>query len=340
MPIKLAVFDNYAPELADLPASRLHERLPGPSLIHLPGRRPEPLFVSVLLHGDEWTGWIAVQQLLQRYRARELPRSLSVFIGNVAAARAGVRYLPPQPDYNRIWLDGDGDRHRAERAAMSEVFAQMRARRVFASVDVHNNTGTNPHYACVRSLDPRTLQLATLFGRTVVHFRKPDGVLTARFAAICPSVTIECGRPGEPRGVERAVDYLDACLRLTAVPDHPVAAHDIELFHSAAIVKVPADVSLGFGTADADIRLVDGLDRLNFRELPAGTRIGWVRQEGLALEVRDEGGGDIGNNYLNYDAGEIRTRVSVVPSMLTASLQAIRQDCLCYLLERVSPQPR
>jgi hypothetical protein len=33
----------------------------------------------------------------------DLPRSLSLFVGNTAAAEQGVRHLPEQPDYNRVW---------------------------------------------------------------------------------------------------------------------------------------------------------------------------------------------------------------------------------------------
>jgi succinylglutamate desuccinylase len=137
------------------------------------------LFVSVLLHGNETTGWQAVRQLLRCYRERELPRSLSLFIGNVRAARYGQRRLDGQPDYNRIWGPGSTPEH-----AMAEaVLRQMRQRGVFASVDIHNNTGTNPHYACVNYLDPSTLHLATLFGRTVLYFRRPEGVQSMAFGA-------------------------------------------------------------------------------------------------------------------------------------------------------------
>ena len=56
---------------------------------------------------------------------------------------------------------------------MRDVVAQMRLRRVFASIDIHNNTGSTQHYACVNRLDPPFLHLATLFSRTVVYFRRP-----------------------------------------------------------------------------------------------------------------------------------------------------------------------
>ena len=40
----------------DIEANCLHELFDGPTLIHLQGRRPEPVFVSVLLHGNENSG--------------------------------------------------------------------------------------------------------------------------------------------------------------------------------------------------------------------------------------------------------------------------------------------
>ncbi len=54
--------------------------LGGPTLIYLPGGRQSPLFVSVLLHGNETVGWDAVRALLSERIARfgepRLPRSL------------------------------------------------------------------------------------------------------------------------------------------------------------------------------------------------------------------------------------------------------------------------
>ena len=57
----------------------LHELLDGPTLIHLPGRREPPLFVSTLLHGNEVTGMLAVQELLRRHLEGGLPRALSSY---------------------------------------------------------------------------------------------------------------------------------------------------------------------------------------------------------------------------------------------------------------------
>jgi len=335
----LTVLDHLPPGLLEREAATLAEVLPGPTLIHLRGRRQPPLFVSVLLHGDEDTGWLAIRRLLRGMDHAELPRALSLFIGNVQAARARQRMLPGQADYNRVWTAVDAAPENAEQAMTQAVWRAMRERGVFASVDVHNNTGLNPHYACVRRLDNAFLQLATLFSRTVVYFTKPDGVQAEAFARLCPAVTVECGQPGHAYGVEHAAEYLTACLHLAAIPTHPVPAHDIDLYHSVAIVKVPPEVSFAFDTDAADIRLAPDLDTLNFRELPADTLLGRVRPgAGARLTVLDEHGRDAAARYLRVVDGEIRTIVPVVPAMFTLNPRAIRQDCLGYFMESGAPR--
>jgi len=332
--MELTVLDALPAALLEVTARDLHTLLNGPTLIHLPGKRPEPLFASVLLHGNEDTGWEALRVFLREHGARELPRAFSVFIGNVAAAGRRRRFLEGQPDYNRIWTDVPGTEHLPERAMTREVLDRMRALDVFASVDIHNNTGLNPHYACVRRLDPRFLQLATLFSRTVVYYRKPDGVQAEAFSDWCPAVTAECGQPGQPHGVEHAADFLRACLNLAEIPSHPVAGHDIDLYHTVAIVKVPDEASVGL-EPDADIRLTADLDHLNFRELPANTVLARLRPgSGARLRVYDEHGRDVADRYLRVVDDEIRTAVPVMPSMFTLNVTAIRQDCLGYLMER------
>lgn len=327
----LSVYESVPAGLLELDATRLHELLAGPTLLHLGGRRSEPLFASVLLHGNEDVGWEAVRRLLRRYQERPLPRALSVFIGNVAAARYGLRHLDRQPDFNRIWKGGE----EPEQRMMAQVVEAMRTRRVFASVDIHNNTGMNPHYACVNVLRSPFLHLATLFSRTVVYFTTPDSVQSRAFSMLCPAVTVEAGRPGQARGVEHALEYLEACLHLAAIPDHPLAERDLDLFHTVAVAKIPPGRTFSFGNTDSDIRFVDDLDRLNFRDLPAGTTMGWVRPAAEEpLEVWNEHGEEVGRRFFAVRDGELITRVPLMPSMLTMDVDVIRSDCLCYLMER------
>ena len=329
----------------DLPAGLLEARiedledlLGGPSLIHLPGRRPEPLFVTVLLHGNESTGFRAVQSLLREYRDRELPRALSLFIANVAAARHGLRRLDGQIDYNRVWPGTDAA-DSPEARMMQQVVDGMGERRTFASLDVHNNTGINPHYACINRIDNQFLHLAAQFSRTVVYFIRPLGVQSMAMSHICPAVTLECGKPDHEYGAAHAQDYIDACLHMSELPGHPVASGDIDLFHTVATVKVPDGVSFGFADEAVQLDLASDLDHLNFRELPAGTRLGSLRNsDTLPLDVRDEDGRPVQEHFFAIDNGELVTTRPVMPSMFTLDTRIIRQDCLGYLMERLLPK--
>lgn len=320
--------------LLDADAGQLAELLGGPSLIHLPGRREQPLFVSLLLHGNETTGLRALQALLRRYAQRELPRALSFFIGNVEAARDGLRRLAGQPDYNRVW-PGTEYQDSAEQRMMAEIVDIMRPRQPFASIDLHNNTGINPHYACINRIDYRFMHLASLFSRTLVYFVRPRGVQSMAFAELCPAVTVECGKVGQSAGEEHALEFVDACLHLSEIPDHPVAAHDVDLFHTVAIVRVPRTYSFGFGEKAVDICFVDDLDRLNFRELPAGTTLAHIDGiDGLPLEASDEEGNEVAERFFRVEDNMLRTVRTVMPSMFTLDERVIRQDCLGYLMER------
>jgi succinylglutamate desuccinylase len=346
----LTLLDHIPDGLLHCQAQELHRILPGPTLILLTGRRPQPLFVSVLLHGNETTGLTAIQSLLAKYQQQELPRALSIFIGNVSAAHHGQRHLNGQPDYNRIWpcpgfddgCVGDSPEHRM----MQQLIAILREQQVFASIDIHNNTGLNPHYGCINRLDARFFHLATLFSRTVVYFIRPTGVQSMALSDLCPAVTVECGKPDQPHGAAHAAEFINTCLHLSELPSHPLASHDMDLFHTVASVTVPKHINIAFSEPNAaqasadDIHFIPDLDHLNFRELATGITLGRIdpaRQE-IPLCVTDEQGKEVTERYFQLQQGELRTARDVMPSMFTLDVEVIRQDCLGYLMERMDWQ--
>jgi len=331
---ELEIYDHLPEGFLDANAQELYQILSGPSLIHLQGENDQPVFVSILQHGNEDVGLRAVQMLLKRYQDK-LPRSISIFVGNVAAARYGARRLDGQPDYNRVWPGAEDFIDSAEYKVMQEVTMIMRDKRPFVSIDLHNNTGLNPHYACINVLDDRFFYLASLFSRTVVYFLRPVGVQSLAFAEICPSVTVECGRTGDQRGIEHAAEYLDACLHLAGFPEHSMPRQDIDLYHTVAITKVPENISFGFGSAKTDICFIDDLDHYNFREVFPGMTIAHTSRDlDDFFQVIDEAGVDVTEDYFVLEDNEIRFKQNVMPSMLTLDEKVIRQDCLCYLMER------
>jgi len=340
----LTIRDSLPEGLLACAAGDLHEHLGGPTLLSLAGARDPALFVSVLLHGNETAGWMALRSVLERHARSGLPRSLLVFIGNVEAARAGVRRLDTQPDFNRIWC-GNGT---AYHAMAREIFELCRARGIAAALDVHNTTGRNPHYAVVARDDPDTLALAGRFARRVVHSTQPDTVAVAALGALAPAVTVECGQPGHAYGVEHAEQFLESCLLAEDFTGEPDARDHLELYEAVARVRVPECVGFGFDGDDGEHRggqrpaaerqlcFAADLDTLNFHEIPSGTVFARLAPGADArLEAWSEDGREVADRYFRRAGDAIVNAVPLMPSMLTLDARAVRQDCLCYLMERV-----
>lgn len=328
----LTVYDRLPDGLLACDATQLHTVLPGPSLIHLQGKRREPLFISVLLHGNETTSWLAVRDLLRDYQGQTLPRSISLFIGNVHAAAQGKRHLPDQPDFNRIWK---AEGHHEEEVMVRQVLEQMRERKVFASIDIHNNTGRNPHYACINRLEMPFLQLATLFSRTVVYFLKPDSVQSMAFAELCPAVTVECGKVADASGIQHAREFVQSALALERFSDG-MDINKLNVFHTVAVVKLREGMSIGVAQADVDLDLLPEVDQYNFLEIQAGTPLARVQADrALPLVAEDEYGHDVSVRYFDVRDGYVCNHVPLMPSMMTLDVDVVRQDCLCYVMERL-----
>jgi succinylglutamate desuccinylase len=334
--LKLTELDHLPDGLLERPASALHHALDGPTLIHLEGKNKQPLFVSVLQHGNEDTGWEAVRRLLKsHYEFDELPRSLSILIGNVLAAKHHLRRLDDQLDFNRCW---PGGKHESSETgqAFRQVSDRMRSLSPIASMDIHNNTGLNPHYAAINRVRPEFLRLASKFSSKVVFFTMPAGTQSLAFSEFCPSTTLECGQAGTTHGTDHSIGYIESCLQMRDIPTTPLNADDVHLFHMVATVRVPEDVLIGFGHVPTEIAFRENLDALNFQELQPGISMGTVNGgPPQPLIATDTTGVDVTKRYFRFDRGQIETTREIMPSMLTLDRRVIYQDCLCYLMERI-----
>ena len=318
-------------------ATDLHGHLGGPTLLHLQGDRSPALFVSVLLHGNETSGWDG----LRRYLAQNptLPRDLTVFIGNTRAAAQEMRALPGEADFNRIWRDETGPAG-ATAAAVKAAIADVP---FFASVDLHNNTGHNPYYAVLTDLSPRNLGLAYLFSDKAVYVEEPDTVLTRVFDGRCPAVALEVGPVGDPRCADRVEDFLARCMGLEEIPPPPADQELLSLFRTRVRVHVRDDVLFRFEGDDpagaAGLVLTGGVEAVNFHQLAAGSVFGASElPAGDVLQVLDTAHRDVTDQYFAKDGRFIVLRRSATPAMYTTDPYVIRQDCLCYLMERMQPE--
>lgn len=325
---------------------QLHQVFSQPTLMTLSGKISQPLFVSVLLHANEPTGFFAIQALLKKYQNKPLPRTLMIFIGNIEASKAGVRRLPEQPDYNRVWPGGPYE-NTPEGQLMQQVIEIAAAAQPFASIDIHNNTGKNPHYGCINLQTPEFLQLAALFSHTVVYFESPKGVQSMAMAKICPAITLECGKPDEAHGVEHARDYVDTIMHLESLSTQQNLKNEISVYQTVVRLLVPPEVEFDFQTeqnpsstttpnGDAvDISFELNFDKLNFSELATGhvfASIQGNRHTSLPIIALDDNNQDVTAQFFEQKSGYLVLKQTVMPAMITLNKEVIRQDCLCYLM--------
>jgi len=317
-------------------ARQLHTLLPHPTLLSLEGHHKAPLFVSVLLHGNEDTGLLAIQQILRKYADHRLPRSLIVFFGNVYAAKEGVRRLEGQPDYNRVWPEGEMC-DTPEGELIARVVEKVVASHPFASIDIHNNTGKNPHYGCINSLSHDFLYLASLFGRTTVFFETPTGVQSLAMSKYAPAITVECGKPHLQKGTDHAAAFVDSLLHLSSFPDHALSTEkELDVCHTVAKVTLPEAYRFSYTDASADLKLLSSLEESNFSMLEEGTLFASVKEGSEArFEVYNDENQECFHRYFTIEHGEIRLKKRLMPSMITLDERVIRQDCFCYLMEPI-----
>lgn len=314
----------------DLEISHIRDVFPTPTLVQLEGDKSPPLFISILLHGNEYSGLKALQALLEKYRDH-LPRSLYLFIGNVAAAEANSRLLAGQIDYNRCWPGTEMQPNNITRM-MQQVVNIVMKDGLFAAIDVHNNTGANPHYACMTNVTQDNQHLAAMFNHIGLVFKRPKGVATMAFNGFCPAVTIECGRPGDETGIKHATELLDGLLHMDHLPQRPVAAHDLQLVSSMATLNIPDDVTFDFNVAaQADLTFEAGFERKNFTEIKTTDVFAFTRIK-KPLTITNQEGEDVTDEIMRVENGKVYLNKIMMPAMITLDKTIIRQDCLCYLM--------
>jgi succinylglutamate desuccinylase len=314
----------------DISCTNIRTLFPNPTLIQLDGKGPDFLFISILLHGNEYTGLKVMQKILAEH-AQDLPRSILLFIGNVRAAEANRRYLSDQVDYNRCW-PGTELEPSATSQMMQRVVEIAHGLPLFAAIDIHNNTGKNPHYACITDPNMQNQNLAARFNRVGMVFNH-RGVSTMAFDGICPAITLECGLPGDPQGIEHACRFVEGMLSLDELPQSQPTRHALHLVESHLTLNIPEDVSYAFDpAADADLRFENDFEDRNFTLFDPHQVFGYTRVE-RPISITDTDGHDVTDEILRVEAGKIYLNNTLMPAMITRDRLVIRQDCLCHLLQ-------
>ena len=332
--MQLDCIDYLPPEICRTPLSDIMRVFPNPTLISVSGEREDPLFVSTLLHGNETTSYFVLQEIARRYAHTPPPRSLLIFVGNVRAAAAGKRFLPGQPDFNRFWSRSSEPGYELAEHIMD--IAQNRY--VFASIDIHNNTGANPLYGCVSTYRSADLYLAARFAPVGVFYLNPPTTQSIAFSRMCPSITIECGQNETKEGIERAIDLVEHTMSLDTFPRHAPAPDTLNLFETIGRVVINPEAQFSFGDDGADLVLRRDLEEFNFKTMQHGTHWATCTQRDHPFRVVDEHGTDLTDQFFHFDGAQVSLAQDITPSMVTHDVDVIRQDCLCYLMKPHDPK--
>lgn len=315
----------------DIDFRNIKSIFPKPTLLELEGEKKEPLFISILLHGNEYTGLMVMQALLKKY-ADKLPRSLYLMIGNVDAAEANSRCLDTQTDFNRAWPGTTLDSNPTTQM-MQEVIDYVTKKPLFAAIDIHNNTGANPHYGCITDIRKENQYICSIFNHIAFVFHFPKGVSTGAFEGICPAATLESGKPGEPHAVEHTIELVDSLLHLDHFPEKNVAAHDLQMVESLATITINNDIEFSFEPSEtADLIFDYDFEHKNFTELTRDDVFAYS-DKAKPLTVKDQNSNDITDEIIRIDDGKVYLNKTLMPAMITKDKAIIKQDCLCYLLQ-------
>lgn len=332
--MKLNIIHEIPAALYECDVKDVHDILGGPTIIHLKGNNSQAVFLSALLHGNETTSFLVLQKLFNNYKNKELPRDIIIFIGNTLAASQGQRHLPGQPDYNRVWKMGET----AEHNLATEVFVYAKQFDLFANIDMHNNTGKNPFYACINLISDNFVELASMFSEKVVYFTEPSEVQSMAFAELCPSVTIEAGLPGNEEGTVAVYEFVEDVLHLENFKD----SYDHELvdvYHTIGRIKVRKEASVDFDYTDqsqSDLSFVPQIDSKNFELLEKHTTLGFCNNKEM-IYVINNSGVDITDDFLNFTETKVKTNRMLIPSMFTKDVYVMKEDCLGYIMEKMIP---
>jgi hypothetical protein len=333
-----------APQRAAIPSNAVDflRELAGPAWIRVPGReRSRTRAVATLIHGNEPSGLRAVHGWL---RSGAVPAVDSVFfVGEVEAALIppgfAQRVLPGRADLNRCFLPpyvGE------EGALAAELIERLRAARPEALIDLHNNSGHNPAYGVGLSTDAPLLALTALFGRRYVHSDLRLGALVEATHDEFPSLTVECGRAGDPLADAVARSGLDQYLSAPRAlePQSPRPALDV--LEAPVRVTLRPGVRVAFADAprpDVDLTVARDIDRHNFELVPPGSLLGWVTAGVWPVTARDASGIDIARELFEVCEGVLRARRSLIPIMMTTHAGAAESDCLFYTVQRADSAP-
>ena len=341
--MNLNILHKLPDHICDTQVEELHSLLGGPTLFDLRFGKESTLFISTLLHGDEHSGFLALRDILKEIQEKKWAphHSLLLFLGNTLAAEQNKRHLKDQSDFNRIW-NLPLSQHSSPFILMAqEIVSYASQKKLIGSLDIHNSTGENPFYTCLNILEGAYLKLAQLFSQKIVFFKRPLEVQSQAFSKLCPSITIEAGPSREPSGIKLLKEKIKAILQSPFFKDIP-HFDQTEFFQTVGRIKWKKEISFDFQfqkDSTSHFSFLSDLDQLNFKSVPVGKVLAYIQKDfSRPFGLEGEGGQDLFEEYFEFQEGTLRVKQSFVPALFSKNEEAIRNDCLGYVMTTISKE--
>lgn len=321
-------------QLPDSPYEWL-KQLQQPTVIEIEGKDSSQWrVISVLIHGNEPSGFFATYQFLKQQITPHT--NLAISISSVRAARQipafSHRHVPGEFDLNRRFgLIESNDRVTELARQLTEY---IRGRCPQLIVDLHNTSGSGPAFAVSISNHHSIRKMASLFcHRMVVTQLIVGSLMELNFN--CPIVTIECGGSQDEESHKVALEGLNAFSKIVSIDE--LDENIMEIFAHPVRVTAHQGISLKYGeqeNADVDITLIKDIEHLNFDEITTGKQVAWLsRSLGDCLQAINDQGEDVIESLFEVINNQLIAKRNLRIFMATSRADIALSDCLFYAVE-------
>lgn len=286
--------------------------------------------VSVLVHGNEPSGFFACHQLLKTgFRPAW---NTAWVISSVRAARTAPafthRHLPGEYDLNRRF--GVHPVDDPVTALAFDITDYIRERQPRWVLDIHNTSGRGPAFGVAVANSNAIARLLSPFtDRLIVTHLVVGSLMEQNFN--CPVVTIECGGATDPAAHACASEGL---RQLLASPALPAIPSQLTLYQHPVRVQLRPGLSLAYADSactEAVLTLRSDIERLNRVVARAGTCFGWLKAPlAEALSAVNDQRQDVIERLFEVNEGVLQNRVPMQVFMATPRADIALSDCLFY----------
>ncbi len=322
-------FEAIKPTLGDNHLAFI-EQLPGASFMQVPGRdRTRRKMIVTLLHANEPSGLKAIHRILTE---SHVPATdIGIVIASVDAAITDPpfshRYLPGERDLNRCFALEDNS-NQAQLA--QSILAAIRRFEPEVVIDTHNTSSHSEPFCVARHRNDDIDRIAAGFADRLIVIRQTLGTLMEHSTDNMPIITTEFGGFMDPGADELAYRSL-----LNTWTDITEAASPTDALEHPLRLETHRTLRVSYSSSldeSSDLTILNTIDQLNFKRVPAGTTLGWYREHTHQHLIASHEGENRFFEHFAESHDTLITRTPMTIFMATTDPLVANSDCLFYFV--------